>query len=46
MLQNGYDVDLPSAADIWADYSNMSAASWLLMPENDDELWETIQHRI
>ena len=46
MLQNGYEADLRSAADIWEEYSDDYAAGWLGMPENDDELWETIESRV
>lgn len=46
MLQNGYDADLPSAADIWEEYSDDYAAGWLGMPDDDIELWETIKYRV
>ena len=46
MLQNGYDADFRSAADIWKDYSDDYAAEWLGMPDDDIELWETIRYKV
>jgi hypothetical protein len=46
MLQNGYEADLRSAAGIWEDYSDDYAAGWLGMPDDDEELWQTIEHRV
>ena len=43
MLAHGYDADLPSAADIWEDYSDSYAAGWLGMPDDDNKLWQIIQ---
>ena len=34
------------AAEIWEDYSDSYAAGWLILPKDDNELWQTIKHKI
>ena len=46
MLENGYEADLPSAAQIWEDYSDDRRAGWLYLPDDDSELWQEIKHRV
>ena len=41
--KNGRHVSLPTAAGIWEDYSDMLAAGWLSLPDDDEELWLVIQ---
>lgn len=45
-LQNGYEADLGDCADIWDDYSDMLAAGWMGLPENDEELWNIIKNEV
>ena len=45
-LQHGYEADLKECADIWNNYSNMFAAGWMGLPNDDEELWNCIIPRI
>lgn len=46
LLRNGYTSTLKDCYDLWSDYSYSYAAGWLYLPEEDEELWNTIQYRI
>jgi len=46
MLENGYEADLLSAAQIWEDYSDDMCAGWIFLPDDDDELWQEIEWRV
>lgn len=30
----------------WSDYSDSSAASWLILPESDEDLWNQVGSRL
>lgn len=44
--ENGYYPTMSSCADIWEEYSDISAAGWLGLPPSDLELWDIIKHRV
>jgi hypothetical protein len=46
MLENGYEADLPSAAQIWEDSSDDMCAGWIFLPDDDSELWQEIECRV
>lgn len=39
---HGYSADLEDCEDLWNDYSDMRAAGWLGMPDDDEELWQCV----
>lgn len=44
--QNGYEADLEDCANIWEDYSDMNAAGWINLPEDDEDLWFIIKNEV
>ena len=40
---NGYEADLEDCACIWEEYSDMYAAGWLGLGEDDDGVWNCIR---
>jgi HSP90 family molecular chaperone len=42
----GRHVSLPTAAGIWENYSDLYAAGWLGLPDDDEELWLTIEKEV
>lgn len=46
ILENGYEVNLTSAASIWGNYSEDLAAGWMGLPEDDSELWSIIKNKV
>lgn len=45
-MRNGYEADLEDCAGIWDDYSDMYAAGWLGLPDDNDELWQIIEQYV
>ena len=43
--EHGYEADLEACAYIWDEYSDDYAAGWLLLPEEDEDLWETVHRK-
>ena len=39
----GFIITVREAESIWDDYSEMLAAGWLGLPDDDNELWQIIQ---
>ena len=46
LLVNGYEADLKDCADLWEEYSDDMCAGWIGLPEDDEDLWMTIENRI
>ena len=42
-LVHGYDVDNKDLIDSWSSYSDERSANWLILPEDDDELWKALE---
>lgn len=42
-LQNGVEITKEAARDLWEHYSNDWMASWLMLPEDDNELWDIVK---
>lgn len=38
----GLELTSEQARDLWSRYSDMAAAGWLILPEDDDDLWHAI----
>jgi len=41
-MDRGVTLTLQQAEDVWLRYSESMAAGWMNLPNDDEELWETI----
>jgi hypothetical protein len=41
--QRGYSISLLEAHWLWSTYSDKFAASWLFLPESDDEVFDAVK---
>lgn len=45
-LSHGVLLGWMDAYSLWDNHSDSYAAGWLFLPDNDDELWNTIKYEI
>lgn len=43
---HGVHLQFYSAKALWDEESDSMCAGWLFLPESDDDLWETVRHRL
>jgi hypothetical protein len=46
LIEHGFESDLYDCEILWRDYSDGLAAGWLSLPESDERLWRTLEHRV
>jgi hypothetical protein len=42
LLAKGYEVSLHECEDMWEPYSDRSCASWLILPDTDEEIADAL----
>jgi len=45
-LKHNYYLTIPECEEIWEEYSDSIAASWLFLPKEDDMLWTMIKEYV
>jgi hypothetical protein len=43
VLDNGYEIAMWEAESVWQDYSDDVDASWMILPDTSEEIWEILK---
>ena len=43
-LDNGYYITPTEAQVLWGEYSDSRCAGWIMMPNDDEEIWQNIRY--
>jgi hypothetical protein len=46
LLEKGYSSSVYDCYNLWSDYSDGYAAGWMLLPDEDEEIWNAIKYNV